>query len=293
MPSVIVDLEDDCIALVKRMNEGDQSAQDQLVQIGEAAIPVLTSRFPGPVRPELARRVGEPGARASQCGPILHTLVRLGDSASPFLVVRTADRDPEVRRWATWLLGEMPSSDTARSVARRVVDDSAEVRRAAIAAGRLMQDDVDARTALRDTLALLAADATQSESTRNAAIEALADIRDGRAVPRLIPLLRDETSAVAKSARWALEILTRQRLGRDVKAWQDWWKDHGKRHRIEWLIEALDDDDVGVRRDAGDELKTLTKEYFGFYEDLAPKERKKVQRRYREWWEEKGKARFF
>ena len=47
-----------------------------------------------------------------------------------------------------------------------------------------------------------------------------------------------------------------------------------------------------IRRTAGDELKALTKEYFGYYDDLPKKERERAQERYRSWWETKGKARF-
>jgi hypothetical protein len=51
-------------------------------------------------------------------------------------------------------------------------------------------------------------------------------------------------------------------------------------------------DDVEIRRAAGEELKAITKEYFGYYDDLSKGERAKAQRRYRDWWESTGKSRF-
>ncbi len=45
----------------------------------------------------------------------------------------------------------------------------------------------------------------------------------------------------------------------------------------------------GTRRPR-EEPKSLTKEYFGNYDDLPKGERPKAQRRYREWWEATGKA---
>jgi hypothetical protein len=47
-----------------------------------------------------------------------------------------------------------------------------------------------------------------------------------------------------------------------------------------------------IRRAAGDELKSSTKEYFGYYDDLSPRERERAQGRYRDWWTSKGKLRF-
>jgi hypothetical protein len=86
--------------------------------------------------------------------------------------------------------------------------------------------------------------------------------------------------------------VTRQGFGRDKTAWEAWWKDNGARHRIEWLIDALMSEDAEIRRAAGEELKAITKEYFGYYDDLSRGERLKAQKRYKDWWENTGKARF-
>jgi HEAT repeat protein len=208
------------------------------------------------------------------------------------LVVRSADVEPDVRAWSTRLLGEMPAMESARAVARRFLDSDETVRRAALAAARLLQADEEARAALRDGLAQLAADHSQPEAVRLAAIEALAEVRDQRAVPRLIPLLGDKHAELAKHAHWALSVLAREDLGREPRVWHDWWRENGSRHRIEWLIDALMHESPEIRRAAGDELKALTKEYFGYYDDLPKRERAKAQKKYREWWDARGKARF-
>jgi HEAT repeat protein len=292
LPSVIVDVDADCRALLARLLEGDESAADPLVQIGPPAVSMLVAALPGPVHPERRGRFAETGLLASDCGPLLKVVSRIGQDAIPFVVVRTADRDPSVRAWATWLLGELPSAESARAVVRRFSDADAEVRRAALAAGRMMQSDPEARTALRDGLATLAADPAQPPEVRHGSMEALADVRDPRAVPRLIPLLTSENASIARSAHRALCTLSRQDFAHDVKAWQLWWQQNQERHRIEWLIDALLHERLDVRRAAGEELKSWTREYFGYYEDLPPKERARAQRAYREWWEARGKARF-
>lgn len=292
LPSVIVDVDQDCRALLARLIEGDESAGDRLLEIGDPAVSVLVAEFPGPIHPDRGRRFAEPGAKASECGPVLRTVARVGPVAIPFLVVRTADRDPVVRRWATWLLGELPTAESARAIVRRFSDSDAEVRRAALASGRLLQSNAEARTALRDGLATLAAEPSQAPEVRHSSIEAMADLRDPRAVPRLIPLLGTENSAVVRSVHWALVTLTRQDFGRDGKVWSTWWSKNSTRHRLEWLMDSLLHENLELRRAAGEELKSVTKEYFGYYEDLPPRERERAQRAYREWWEATGKARF-
>jgi HEAT repeat protein len=288
----MIDIDADCRALLARLVTGDRSAVDRLVEIGVPAVSILVSQFPGPLDSITARRFAEPEARASECGLVLETIVHIGTVAIPFLVVRTADRDPMVRRWATWLLGELPTADAARAVARRFGDEDTEVRRAALAAGRMMQSDVEARTALRDGLATLAAEPTQPPDVRHGNIEAMAALRDPRAVPRLIPLVGNSNPAIARSAHWALVTLARQDFEYDTKRWTVWWHKNSDRHRVEWLIDSLTHDVQEIRRAAGEELKTLSKEYFGYYEDLPPSERASAQRQYREWWETKGKAHF-
>jgi hypothetical protein len=291
LPSVIVDVEEDIRELLQLVVAGDVEAGDRVVELGEHAVGPLVAIFPGPITRELRRGTGE-APRASDCGPVLRALARIGPAAVPFLLVRTADADAKVRAWATRVLGEIPTLESARAVVRRFTDSDPDVRRAALAAGRLLQADSEARTAIRDGLCDLAAAPAQTKEIRHFAIEALADLRDARAVSRLIRLLEDRSSEILRSAGWALAVLARQDYGRDLSRWSDWWQRNGNRHRIEWLIDALMHDDANIRREAGDELKAITKEYFGYYDDLPKKERQKAQERYRDWWETKGKARF-
>lgn len=292
LPTVIVDLANDCQALLSELLAGSSAAGDKLVQIGEPAVAVLASSFPGPITAELRRGIGNAPSRASECGPVLRTLARIGVKAASVLVVRTADSDPNVRAWATRLLGEMPNEDAARAIVRRFVDDEQEVRRAALAAGRLMQSSPEARSMIHIGLAELLGDPARPEHQRHALIEAIADLRDGRAIPTVLRLLDDRSSDIVRSAHWALVVLARQDYGRSAAAWEEWWRQNSARHRIEWLIDALLHESAEIRRAAGDELKSTTKEYFGYYDDLPVAERQKAQNRYREWWETKGKARF-
>jgi HEAT repeat protein len=292
LPTVIVDLASDCRELVRRLLSGDNEAAEKLVEIGAPAVSELVAAFPGPITRELRRGAGDGPPRASECGPLLRTLARIGPDAAPFLIVRTADTDPKVRAWATRLLGELPTIEGARAVAKRLADTDTDVRRAALAAGRMMQADPETRGALREDLSEAAAATGQPSEVRQAALEAMSDLRDPRSVARLIRLLNEKDAVIGKSAHWALVTITRQDFGRDAVRWTAWWEQNANNHRIEWLIDSLMHEDAEIRRAAGDELKALTKEYFGYYDDLPRKERQRAQSRYREWWETKGKARF-
>ena len=191
LPSVIVDFESDSRALVHRLCEGDPEAADKLIEMGASAVSALVAEFPGPITQPLSRGSAESLQRASDCGPLMKVLARIGAPAIPFLVVRTADTQPLVRGWATRLLGELPNRESGVAIARRLVDDNQDVRRAALVAARMHQRDSVARAAIREHIADVARDGSRSNEARHAALEALSDIRDAEAVPVLIRLLDD------------------------------------------------------------------------------------------------------
>src|SRR6185295_16843717 len=100
--------------------------------------------------------------------------------------------------------------------------------------------------------------------------------------PILLALVED--ADVASAARQALVVITRQDHATDAAKWRDWWSKNEGRHRIEWLIDALMHDQASVRAAAGEELKAITKEQFGYYEHLPRRERIAAQKRYQDWW---------
>lgn len=292
LPTVIVDLANDTEELVERAAAGDAKAAERLVEIGAAAVPALVGAFPGPILSELRRGVGDGPPKASECGPLLKILARIGPKAAGVLGVRTNDGQPQVRAWATRLLGEMPCLDAARAIARRFIDEDAEVRRAALAAGRMLQAHATAGATLAASLSEMLLDSSRRDALTHMIVEAIADLREARTIPALAALLASGSTEVQRSAHWALVVLARNDLGDSASTWDDWWRVNAGRHRIEWLIDALMNESPDIRRAAGDELKSVTKEYFGYYDDLPARERERAQQRYRDWWEAKGKARF-
>lgn len=279
-------------ALVQELVAGEPDVADRLVALGEAAVPALASTLPGPITSELRRGSIDGPPRASDCGPVLRALARIGPVAASAVAVRTNDSDSVVRAWATRLLGELPSPIAAEAVSRRFFDEAPDVRRAALAAGRMLATAGETGRALAGLLSDTVLDAKQSDRVRQMAVEAISDLREVRAIPSLVGALGAGSAEIRRSVHWALVVLTRADFGMDAEPWNAWWNEHGSRHRIEWLIDALVHDDQEIRKAAGDELKSLTREYFGYYDDLSPRERERAQSRYREWWETRGRSRF-
>jgi hypothetical protein len=292
LPSVIVDVSSEYVALVDRVIAGnDEEAENALLRAGGYAMAAIMARFPGPITADPDRLEGGPFPRAGECGPVLRLVARQRRTALPFVLTHVEDPDADRRFWATLLLGELVYVESAWPAVERVFDDDARVRRAARAAARAIAEVHP--SAVVDRLAAVAGDSAKASSARRVlAIEALAETREPLAVPALVKLLDDPGTGVAAGARAALAIVARQDFGLDAGKWRAWWSKNEDRHRIEWLIDALMHDSAATRAAASEELKTITKEFFGYYEDLPKRERERAQARYREWWSSAGKIRF-
>jgi hypothetical protein len=294
LPSVMVDVAAEHKELIQRVIDGGQAGQeafDELVRHGEQVVQAVMARFPGPLRVDRHRARAELPA-ASQCGPILELCVAIRRPALPFISVRTSSPDPEVRFWATHVLGELRYPEAATVLVPRLFDDDASVRRIARRSAAALVGAGGAGAPILKGLEDITKNHDQPVPHRVLAIETMGEIRAGSMVPPLLGALEDPVEDVADAARRALLLVTRQDFGRDVRRWHEWWMKNAARHRIEWLIDALMHEQPSVRRAAGDELKAITKEYFGYYDDLPKRERERAQGLYRAWWDREGRQRF-
>jgi hypothetical protein len=294
LPSIIVDVDAEYASLLRTFLDGGAGADQafaELVRHAEAIVPALMARFPGPLRVD-RHRARDQLAAASQCGPILELVVASRRVALPFVTVRSASPDPEIRFWATHVLGELRYVEAANALVPRLFDDDVSVRRIARrSAAQLVLGGASGQPLLKG-LDDLTRNLDEPIERRVLAIDTMGEIRVGAMVPPLVAVLADVSDDVGDAARRALLLITRQDFARDTRRWLEWWSANGARHRIEWLMDALMHETPAVRRAAGDELKQLTKEYFGYYDDLPKRERERAQARYREWWEREGRERF-
>ncbi|HTN85872.1 MAG TPA: hypothetical protein VL242_19365, partial [Sorangium sp.] len=305
-PTGAGDLRAEYTSLLQHVLAGGEAgarAFAELVRHGDTAVSVVAARFPGPLRVERQRfreqLAGPDGAAgvaaappASQCGPLLELIVAIRRPALPFMTVRSASPDPEVRFWATHVLGELPYPEAANALLPRLFDDNIAVRRIAVRSATQLIASPPAGGPILQGLDHIARDREEAPARRLTAIDTMADIRSGSVVPALLSALTDPHEAIVDAAARALVVITRDDHGRDARRWTTWWSRNADRHRIEWIIDALTHEKPAIRRAAIDELKGITKEYFGYYEDLPRQEREAAQERYRAWWTSEGRSRF-
>lgn len=273
--------------LVDQLCEGNSRAAQELTRLGADGVPLLMARFPGPV---ISERAG-PNSRASECGPLLQALAAIGSPATPDITRSSEDEDSRKRRWATLLLGELPSLESCRAVVQRLADDVPRVHQAALDAARLLLGS-SAANLFRKTLFEVAEAEEAPLTLRLRTLEHVAKLKDSASVPRLVGFLMGDLEPIVHKALWALSVVTRQDFGRDAARWWDWWHAHQSEHRIEWLIEALEHKDARLRKAAADELELEAHESFGYNDHLSDAERIAVQQRYREWWATVGARRY-
>jgi HEAT repeat protein len=210
--------------------------------------------------------------------------------ALPFVLTKLDDAGADDRFWATFLLTELVYAEAAERLVPRLFDEDARTRRVARLAARALAEA--SPSAIVEHLGHIALGTSEPTAKRVATIEVISDMREPAGVPVLSPLLQDPDEVVAQAAHLALVTITRQDFGTDPRKWLAWWGTHSAEHRIEWLIDALMHEEARLRHAAGEELKAITKEYFGYYDDLPKRERERAQQRYRDWWSTEGRVRF-
>jgi hypothetical protein len=291
---VIVDMGDQVEALLDELTamspDGPPTIFDRLLRMGDAALPALVQRFPGGLW--FDRHAPHTRApRGRDVSAVARALTIFRERAVPYLPGLLDASERDVRYYATLVAADLPHPTLIEALGRRLFDADAGTRVLALdvikgfaqfrECGALLDE-------LRTTARVLHRDLTR----RRTAIRALAELRDAQAVPMLLAVLDDEDEGVRGEAHRALVTLTRQDFGLQRKRWEPWAEKRARAHRVEWLIDALLNDDETLRAAAGDELKRVTQEYYGYHAASPRRERERVHRKYQQWWESEGRARF-
>ncbi len=298
LPKVMVAIEPEYVILVDRVvhgGDGGDRAAAQLRAHGIAALPAIMDRFPGPTRCDRTIPIAHVPT-AAQAGPLLGLLVELGRLALRDILARLGDPIAETRFWAAWLLTEIVDSESAAPLVPRLVDDDLAVRRAAGIAARCLLDHHAQVRGVVDTivepLTGVLLDPGAPVPLRIRAACALGELREQYGVEGLILGLEAREPEIAAAVHDALVTITRQNPVARGESWPAWFAKQGQRARLEWLIDALLEEDLSLREAAALELKEKTKVYFGYYANLPLPERVLAHRRYRTWWRDEGRKLF-
>jgi hypothetical protein len=272
------------IGTIEGGGSGAAEAYDEAVRRVDETLGVLRRRLPGKLWVD--RYSSARPTRASQHGPLLALLVRLGERAVPLLLELLSNEDRELRYYATLACSEVRNLALVPGLTARLFDQDYGVRGAAVDALHGYPPR-DTEAALGQVRNALHGDAARAR----AAAHALGELRDIGAIPELISTLeRDHTTG--EEARRALVQLTKQDFQLKAKKWRSWWEKNRERPRLEWMLEGLGHSEEEVRLSASEELKRVTGEYFGYHYDLPKREREEARARWLKWWEEVGKRRF-
>jgi hypothetical protein len=140
---------------------------------------------------------------------------------------------------------------------------------------------------LEDRLALWRARVAEGDEE---AARALGAIADREAIPALLDLLPSATPSVKEAALAALRAITLHDLGQSRWRWARWWREFSGKHRVEWLLDALDSREPELRLEAARELERLSGRYVGYHFDLGKRDREEARRRWQDWWQTTGKT---
>jgi hypothetical protein len=291
LPSVIVDVGNEYMELVDRViRSSDEASETRLLHAGQHAMPAVLARFPGPVRLDVSALPEGALPRAGECGPVLRLIARQRRVALPFVLTLVDDPHPDRRFWATYLLSELPYVEAIEPAVRALFDGEARVRLAARTAVRVLGELYP--TYMVDVLAKVLLEPQQVLVRRVIALQMLGEVRDAAAVPHLLPRLIDPQPEVSAAARSSLVVVSRQDFGLHLSHWTDWFEQNKGKQRIEWLIDALAHPASALRLAALEELVKLTRNAFGYQDDMPKRERERVMQKFRDWWTVEGRARY-
>jgi hypothetical protein len=285
LPSVIVDFGEEVEGLVGALR--DASPEDDmliapLLGLGEVALPALAREFPG----KLWFDRNEPHANTPagrDVSPIARAFVAFGLHSVPYLIPLLGDEDPDVRYYASLVASEFVHPDLVQPVGRCLFDTDPGVRSNAYRALSVLYACEVEFTQLIERLRASARDGRNVES-QAASIDALGRLRDADSFEFFISLLQNPESEVVGAAHASLVRLSCQDFNRSAKKWSAWYDKHSVEHRVVRLINALMHSDERLRRRAGEELRHLTQEDFGYEPGKSKKLRIAAQKKYRTWW---------
>ena len=293
LPLVMVDVRGVVGELMDTLEREDLPAEeasrirDEIVRLGDEAAAVVATRFPG-VTTTAVDPVHATLPPVGACGALLQVAAMLGRRMAKHVEPLLDAPDSNVRFWAVMFLAELGGSIASRAVLRGLFDDDERVRLGARAAMRAAAGRRAWVADVREKLRRVAEGAGEPLQRRLRAVESLGGLRERATVPGLIDLLEAAEPELRAAAHDALQAVARRRMPGTVEAWRAWWSSNMARDRVEWLLDALADQDDSIASEACSELEAMAGRSFGYSPGLSAEGRRVVVNAARAWWRHEG-----
>jgi hypothetical protein len=289
-PEPVIDSCERVVQEVHRTGLLTDAALATLVDAGERGLDAVFKHFPGTHRVQRQDSFSKLPPIA-EAGPLLRAAAAFRQLALPRLIAMLDHADADRRFCALVCLSDVVHPSVLSSLTSRLVDTDYPTRMAALEVMRHYRR-FDEFEAVGRTLRAVLRDEKSPADQRRAAAYALGELRDVESIPVLVVALGEGDAALAASAHRALVVIARQDFGALAPPWLDWWEGAARKHRIEWLIDALLHAEPTIRHEASEELKRLTGQHVGYYFNLPRRDRERAHMRYVEWWRTEGMQRF-
>jgi hypothetical protein len=244
------------------------NAMTELSRTPDSSARALSRAFPGPTA--WSRLPVTELPEVDELGPIPGALARLGRAGAIALAPLLDADDSDTRYLALLTAGALKYPELLDGVLRGLFDmepDISSAARAAATAMKWVDGFPEAVRALRQELA------SRDPLRKSLAARALGMLHDRDGIEGLIGLTASEDQLCSQSAAEALREISRANLGPNPRQWAAWYAMARGRRRVEWLCDALANDDFDLRLAAVEELSRAWGDNLGYFADGPPAER--------------------
>lgn len=203
-----------------------------------------------------------------------------GDVSVPYVNELISSSDESSRFFALHLAADLGHPQSINPIANVLFDQAVkEAALLAIEAFRMRREIQPLRQSLVDGLS------EGSDEDILIRVRALGHLHAAEAIEHLIALLKSKSADLKSASHFALVQIACVDFGIQPRKWNEWFKLRRQKHRAQWLIEALDQDDISLRQRAAEALRELSDQDYGFDAFGSERDRNLAKKRYQAWWQ--------
>lgn len=277
----IVELQENFMMMDSRDEDRAFQAAADVAALGTEAIPVLELMFPGRLFIDRYQYTADTLPPVSEHGPILASLVAIGEPALYIARKFLNHGVIESRFYAVFLLTALPAESMIGDIFERLFDRDVQTRTVArkviLPLRRVDHFDSAILSPLRAELR------TENDDSRiEIAAELLAEFRDVRAIENLLAVLGSYQGRANQSLHKALQKITLKSWSSPYE-WRQWWATARDQKRETWMVEALNSPSDLIRGVVFDEVQRIPGLKLNYHPDQPAKLRERAQGELIEW----------